>query len=174
MNLVKLIRGWFYKDTRMVIRNGNSLIQQNKTYQIKIATIDPENKNTSYIDKNSTIRDFPDMTGSYGIHINTDPIDDFMSIFDSLFGSEMDVSSEAQQVDSKGNYLGSSIGIAVNNPTVGYPYAIVIDGSNNNTTQSNNFYENEVHDFVLSDGRVVRVTRLEDSDVKEFRVDVDN
>lgn len=173
MNFLRKIGGWFYKDTRMVIRTGDKLIKGDKLYEVRMATIDPESKNTYHIDETTTAKDFPDMTGSYGIHISEDIIEDFMSIFDNFFGSEMDVSSQCQQITKdKGNYVGCSIGVAVNNPTIGYPYAIVIDGATGQS-QRNNFYADEVHDFVLSDGRVVRVTRLQDSDVKEFRVDLD-
>lgn len=173
MSILKKVAGWFYKDTRMVIRTGNKLINQSKLYEVRMATIDPENKNTYHLDKNSTARDYPDMTGSYGIHISEDIIDDFMNIFNNLFGQEMDVSSQCQWIDERGDSIGSSIGIAVNNPTVGYPYAIVIDGKTG-LSYRNNFYADEVHQFPLDDGRIITVTRLEDSDVKEFRVELDN
>lgn len=173
MSFLKKVHGWFYKDTRMVVRTGSKLVSDKKLYEARMATIDPENKQTYYLDENSTVQNYPDMTGSYGIHINTDPIDDFMSIFDSFFGQEMDVASQAQMVNSRGDYIGVQIGISVNNPTIGYPYAEVVDGATK-LKYTHNFYADESYDFVLSDGRVVRVTRLEDTDVKEFRIDLDN
>ena len=40
-----MIKGLFCKDSRMLVRNGQSLIEQNKFYSVHMGTLEPEAKN---------------------------------------------------------------------------------------------------------------------------------
>lgn len=172
LDLVKLFNkytAWLRKDSRLVVRNGQSLIDGNKFYSIHMASPDPEAKTASVIDKNTDVTTYPELSGCDDVTISLDWLQDIIQGFDSWF--EMDVYARCQQVDDRGENIGEAILVSVFNPTVGCPYAYI-------QTSGGFFYqatliENKSVDLMMGDGRTMRITRDSDSDVKEWKVDVD-
>lgn len=170
MNILdKTIGAWFRKDSRIVVRNGQSIIDNGKFYSVRMASYDPQEKTSSVIDKDTTVTTFPDMQGCVGVSPSLDWVSDIVEGIDSW--AEMDVYARCQQVTDRDDNIGEAILVSVFNPTVGCPYAYI-------QTSGGFFYcatldENKAVDLMLTDGRSMRIAREGDSDVKEWRVDVD-
>jgi len=161
---------WLRKDSRIVVRNGQSLIDGNKFYSIHMATPDPETKTSNVIDKSTDVTNFPELSGCDDVTISTDFISDIISGIDNWF--DMDVYARCQQVNDRGDNIGEAILVSVFNPTVGTPYAYI--QTSGGFSYCATLDENKAVDLMMTDGRSVRIAREGDSDVKEWRVDVDN
>lgn len=168
--MFKKLMAWLRKDSRMVIRNGESLIANNKFYNIHLATPNPQTKAAYTIDKNTDVTNFPELTGNNDADISLDWIQDIINGINSWVS--MDVYARCQQVDDRGNNIGEAVLVSVYNPTVGCPYCIVQTSGGFYYSASLN--ENKGLDLMMSDGRTFRVYRDSDTDVKEWKVDVDN
>ena len=167
--MIDRLFGWLTKDSRILVRNGQSIIDNNKFYGIRLATPNPETKTSSVIDKNTNVTDFPDLSGDNDVTISLDWIQDIVDGIDSW--ESMDVYARCQQVTDRAENVGEAILVSVNNPTIGEPYCIV------QTTDGfyfkHAFDENKGVDVMLKDGRCVRVYRDSDTDLKEWKIDVD-
>lgn len=160
---------WFRKDSRLVIRNGQGIIDGNKFYSVRMATPDPETKTSSVIDKDTNVTNFPELTGADDVTISLDWIQDIIQGIDSW--TEMDVYSRCQQVTERGDNIGNALLVSVYNPTVGWPYFIFQDTDGFYFSKS--LDQNQGVDFMLKDGRTISVHRESDSDVKEWKVDIE-
>lgn len=168
MRLFNRYTAWLRKDSRLVIRNGPDW-DDNKFYSIRMATPDPETKTSNVIDKNTNVTNFPELTGCDDVTISTDWIQDIIQGIDSWV--DMDVYSRCQQVDSRGENIGEAFLVSVFNPTIGCPYCIIQTSDGFYWSQS--LYEGHSVGVILKDGRCMTVTRDNDSDVKEWKVDVE-
>ena len=164
-----MIKGLFCKDSRMLVRNGQSLIDQNKFYSVHMGTLEPEAKNSYVLDAQSDIRSFPDMTGTYSVTISLDWLADIISGFSTV--GAMDVYCRAQQVTNRGDNIGEAILISVNNQTIGCPYVVL--QTSNGFYQKVSLFAGQATNLILSDGRRIRVARLMGTDVKKWVVDID-
>lgn len=160
---------WLRKDSRLLVRNGEGIIDGNKFYSIRMASFDPEQKTSNVIDKDTNVTNFPELTGCVGVSPSTDWIADIVEGIDSWV--EMDVYARCQQVDSRGNNIGEAFLVSVFNPTIGCPYCIVQSSDGFYFSQS--LYEGHSLGVILSDGRTMTVYRDSDTDVKEWKVDVE-
>lgn len=160
---------WLRKDSRLLIRNGQGIIEGNKFYSIRMATPDPETKTSSVIDKDTNVTNFPELTGCDDVSISTDWISDIIQGIDSWVS--MDVYSRCQQVTDRGDNIGEALLVSVFNPTVGCPYCIIQTTGGFYWSQA--LDENHSIGVLLKDGRSLTVYRDSDSDVKEWKVDVD-
>jgi hypothetical protein len=160
---------WLRKDSRLVVRNGQGIIDGNKFYSVRMATPDPESKTSAVIDKDTNVTNFPELTGCDDVSISLDWIQDIIQGIDSWFS--MDVYSRCQQVTDRGDNIGEAILVSVFNPTVGCPYCIIQTSGGFYWSQS--LYEGHSVGVLLEDGRCFTVTRENDSDVKEWRVDIE-
>jgi len=167
--MINRFSGWLTKDSRILVRNGQSIIANNKFYSIHLATPNPETKTSSILDKDTNVTNFPELSGNDDINISDDWIQD---IIDGIVGWEsMDVYARCQQVTDRAENIGEGILVSVNNPTIGTPYCIVqtTDGFYFKDT----FRQNKGLDVILKDDRCVRVYRDSDTDLKEWKIDVD-
>jgi hypothetical protein len=158
---------WLRKDSRLVIRN-NPDWPDSTIYSVRMATPDPQTKTSSTIDKNTDVRNFPELTGADDVSFSLDWLQDILQGIDSLF--EMDVYARCQQVNSRGDNIGDGLVASVYNPTVGCPFFRF--QSTDGFYYSRALDENTGVDFMLNDGRTVSVRREGDTDVKEWRVDI--
>jgi hypothetical protein len=161
---------WLRKDSRIVVRNGQGLINGNKIYSVSMASPDPETKTYNVITKDTNVTNFPELSGCDDVTISTDFISDIIAGIDNWF--EMDVYSRCQQVDDRGEPIGEAILVSVFNPTIGCPYAYI--QTTGGFFYQATLYENHSVDLMMGDGRTMRITRDSDSDCKEWKVDVDN
>lgn len=160
---------WLRKDSRLVVRNGQGIIDGNKFYSIRMATFDPETKTSNVIDKDTNVTNFPELTGCVGVDPSTDWISDIVQGIDSWV--EMDVYARCQQVTDRGDNIGEAVLVSVFNPTIGCPYCIIQTSGGFYYSQS--LYEGHSISLMMTDGRTMTVTRDSDSDVKEWKVDVE-
>lgn len=165
----KLIGDWFRKDSRILVQNGQTLIDNSKFYNIKMATPNPQTRIDTVIDKTTNVTDFPVLSGNNSGDISSDPFADILSAIDTIFS--MDVYARCQQVDDRGTNINEGILVSVYNPTIGCPYCVVQTTSGFLYIKSLN--ENSGLDVMLADGRIMTVYRGNDSDVKEWKVNVD-
>lgn len=173
IDLVKFFNrytAWLRKDSRIVVRNGQGIIDGNKFYSIHMATPDPQTKTASVIDKDTNVTNFPELSGCDDVDISTDWIQDIVNGIDSWFS--MDVYSRCQQVTDRGDDIGEAVLVSVFNPTIGCPYAYIQTSAG--FFYKATLYENQAVDLMLpQSGRTFRIARDSDSDVKEWKVDVD-
>lgn len=170
MNILKKIKAWLRKDSRILVRNGQGIIDNSKFYNIKMATPNPQSTTANVIDKNTNVTNFPELSGNNDGDISGDWIQDIISGISSL--SSMDVYARCQQVDDRGNNIGEAVLVSVYNPTIGCPYCIV--QTTGGFYYSKSLTENTALDLMMTDGRTMRIFRDYDSDVKEWKLDVDN
>jgi hypothetical protein len=159
---------WFRKDSRLVIRNGQDIIDNNLFYSIHMATPNPQTKSSFVIDKDTNVTNFPELTGNNDVDISLDWIQDIVNGITSWVS--MDVYSRCQQVTDRGDNLGDAILVSVYNPTIGCPYCIIQTSGGFYWSQS--LDENKSIGVLMGDGRCFTVTRDGDSDVKEWKVDI--
>ena len=160
---------WFRKDSRLVIRNGQGIIDDNKFYSVHLATPNPQTNTASVIDKDTNVTNFPELTGNNDADISLDWIQDIINGIDSW--TSMDVYSRCQQVTDRGDNINDAILVSVYNPTIGCPYCIIQTSGGFYWSQSLN--EGHSVGVLLKDGRCFTVTRDNDSDVKEWKVDIE-
>lgn len=169
--LIKLFNrytAWLRKDSRVVIRN-NPDWPASTFYSIRMATPDPETKTSAVINKDTNVMTFPELTGCDDVTISLDWLQDIIQGIDNWV--DMDVYARCQQVTDRGDNIGNGLLVSVINPTIGCPYFIFQD--TDGFYYSASLDENKGVDFMLKDGRSISVHREGDSDVKEWRVDVD-
>ena len=104
-----------------------------------------------------------------GVDPSLDWLSDIVQGIDSW--SEMDVYARCQQVTDRGDNIGEAVLVSVYNPTVGCPYCIVQTSDGSYFEQA--LYEGHSLGVFLKDDRCITVTRDSDSDVKEWKVDVE-
>jgi hypothetical protein len=161
--------GWFRKDSRLVIRNGQGIIDGNKFYSVHMATPNPQTKTSAVIDKDTNVTNFPELTGDNDADISLDWIQDIINGIDSW--TSMDVYSRCQQVTDRGDNINEAILVSVYNPTIGCPYCTIQTSGGFYWSQS--LDENTGVGVLLKDGRSFSVRRNGDSDVKEWKVDIE-
>ena len=152
------------KPSRMVLKPGKNI--GNDEYDLILSTVD-----TSVETKlNKTTKEI-DITGTYGFWPTIPgPVFVIKALWDLLmsFGGRMDV-----VVTNRAN----DIAISINNPTIGYPYAVFVEWSTNRS-ERHDYYVNESFEHTDSHGRVYTITRHEDSEgdvaYKEWTVMVNN
>lgn len=156
------------KSSRLVVKPGRTI--KNTSYTVNMATISPRADLSAKI--NSRTKNFPELTGTYGFWPSFDAFKDLWNAIWQISGGNMDVVASLQQTDKLGA-IEKEVECAVNNPTIGYPYAVFYDSVNNNSVRFN-LYENESQSFTDSTGTVYTITRQNDSDYKEFLLEVAN
>ena len=153
------------KPTHMVLRPGKHI--GNDEYDVILNTVD-----TSVETKMDKTTKTLEITGTYGFW-PTIPGPTFVitALWDLLmsFGGRMDVVATNRTND---------VAISINNPTVGYPYAVFAESSTNRS-ERHNYYADELFQHTDSKGRVYTIIRHEDSETdgysyKEWTVMVNN
>ena len=175
----KLIRifnrltAWMRKDTDVMIRNSDGW-GDDVFYQIKMATPSPENKITVYIDKNTNIMSpFPEVSGSTTVGgISTDIVADIVAGISSWV-NDMDVYVRIQKVTSHGDAIGKALLLCFINPTVGCPW-FSIQKSDDTYYREYSLYEDHGIGVLdaFDDGTCLTVTRQDDTDVKNWKIDI--
>lgn len=164
---------WMRKDTDVMVRNSDGW-GDDVYYQVKMATPSPETKITQYIDRNTNIMSpFPEVSGSTTVGgISTDIVADIVDGV-SNWVNDMDVYVRIQRVTSRGDNIGKALLLCFINPTVGCPW-FSIQKSDDEYYQEFSLYEN--HDVgvfdAFDDETSLTITRQEDTDVKNWKIDI--
>lgn len=172
----KILRNWFYKDSRLTITKQPTMPDGGygvASVNVNMLTISP------YEEKVVTLKDDQSITmsGTYGLS----PFDIFnpfktnSNIAWLLMyqqGLLKDVSAEVQRAGS------DPILVTVNNPQVGYPYAVIYDNPVFAVIPYNfagtrfNLDEGETVNWTSSTGISLTIRRDNDTDCKEFKIHV--
>ena len=147
--------------THMVLKPGEKIGYD--VYDIILRTVDTSqetkmDRHTNQLEITGTYGFWPDIPGPGFI------IKALWELIAS-FGGRMDVVATNRTND---------VAISINNPTIGYPYAVFVEWSTGRR-ERHNYYADESFAHTDSNGRVYAITRHEDSEqCKEWTVMVNN
>jgi len=160
---LKIVTGWFLKDSRLVIRPG---IHCEQRYDVAMLTVEPAGAYHYQIQK---FTGYAAATGTYGAFKPWSIATPFSTAIMLVLEQQLGIKDVTATVEAIGYH---SIIILANNPTIGKPYIEIVDF---NTMRIAIFYliENEEHIWQDSTGRNFIIRRNPDSSNKEFEITVD-
>jgi hypothetical protein len=172
----KTLKNWFYKDSRLTITKNPTMPDGgygHSSVDVNMLTINP------YEEKSVTLKDNQSITmnGSYGLSpfeifnpFKTNSNIAWLMMYQK--GLLKDVSAE---INKSGH---DPILVTVNNPQVGYPYAIIYDNPIAAVLPYGvggtrfNLDEGESAIWTSAKGLSLTITRVNDTDCKEFKIRV--
>jgi hypothetical protein len=173
ISLFNRYTAWMRKDTDVMVRNTDNW-GDDVFYQIKMATPSPEIKTIVYMDKNTNVMTpYPEVSGSTTVGgISMDIVADIVDGI-SNWVNDMDVYVRIQRVTSRGDNIGKALLICVTNPTVGCPW-FSIRRSDDDYYQEYSLYEGHSAGVLdaFDDGTELTITRQDDTDVKNWKIDI--
>jgi hypothetical protein len=162
----KQLTGWFLKDSRLVIKPGS---HDAAVYDVPMLTVVPMETYRFRMHKDTPENQWPQAIGTYGAVWPGSVFEPFNTVVWLLIEQQFGLKDVMAQVSAPGF---NDILIMANNPTVGYPYIIIVDCE---AMKVGRFNLSEKEEQVWQDhtGRNFIVRRNSDSDYKEFIVTVD-
>jgi hypothetical protein len=164
--MLKKLRNWFYKDTRVIVRAGPHMEVQ---HDITLSTVITGNSLDTYtINKQSN--PWPVKIGTYSAVSFSNITNPASVVFWLVFNQQMGSVDVAGQIECK--TVKPSIYFGCNNPAVLKPYCTIwsADGS---IQYQHRLAEGESFTFADHSGHNIHVQRNGDTDYKEFVITID-